>query len=224
MAVMPFRPFQGLPRIDMWCVSGDTAPEILTGWVRMASFLKPTSRGKATALLDGVRERAAQYNDDPEKLYLITELRVFGSYITDAASLGDLDVAVAFTDRHPERDRAQAHRAYARASGRTFSSFINEMFWPTKELLQTLRKGSGYVNIHTEDISRFTSQWTVVLHPGPSACSVARAPRVARASDGHDPIASNCVRSPRRNCRHACGGAANLGTWIRRPPWKDPHA
>lgn len=167
---------EGDPSDDGASVSGyDTWPRWRTtisgNALTMASFLKPISRAKATALMEGVLERVALYNDDPGKLYLITELRAFGSYVMDAASLGDLDVAVTFTDRYPERDRTQAHTDYARASGRCFKSYIDKMFWPTKELLQTLRHGSSYINVHTEDISRFTSKWTVLYTRNPAPAS-----------------------------------------------------
>ena len=54
---------------------------ITGGALTMASFLKPISRDRAEKLLAGILERADEYNADDAKLYVITELAVFGSYL-----------------------------------------------------------------------------------------------------------------------------------------------
>jgi len=51
------------------------------GALTMASFLKPINRSRADALLAGVLDRAAAYNDEAGKPYLISEIAVFGSYL-----------------------------------------------------------------------------------------------------------------------------------------------
>lgn len=137
------------------------------GALTMASFLKPISRARAEKLLTGVLERAAEYNADDTKLHLITEIAVFGSYLRpDAAELGDLDLAVKFTGRRPDAREPDTVFAYAQASGRNFATLFATIAWPEVELLQWLRNRSGYINVHTEDITRFTAEWRVVYrHP-----------------------------------------------------------
>jgi hypothetical protein len=151
--------------------AGKTEPEWRTtisgNALAMASFLNPISRAKARSLLNGVLERAAQYNVDPGKPYIVTELRVFGSYVTDSETLGDLDLSMEFTDRDTTRIRTDVFKEYAAASGRRFGTLMAELTWPTKDLLQILRKGSPYINIVTEDISQYTSRWTVVYPRDP---------------------------------------------------------
>lgn len=125
----------------------------------MASFLKPMTRQKTQWLLDGVIERAEAYNADPAKPFWIDRISVFGSFLDEAASdFGDLDLHVTLTDR-PSDDLAKARRDYARASGRRFSSFLDELFWARTDALRTLKNRSGYISIHDEVITEFTDRW-----------------------------------------------------------------
>lgn len=145
---------------------GETDDEWTTtisgGALTMASFLKPMPRTRADALLAGVLERAGMYNADATKPLLITQIAVFGSYLRpEVVELGDLDLRVEFAPREPDSASGEALLAFARASGRRFSSFMDELFWAEKEMKQVLRNRSGYINLHTEDISRFTDDWQV---------------------------------------------------------------
>lgn len=136
---------------------------ITGGALTMASFLKPISRARAEKLLAGVLERAADYNADDGKLYVITEMAVFGSYLRpDAVELGDLDLAVKLTGRRPDANDPDTVFAYADASGRNFPTLFATIAWPQTEMLQLLRNRSGYINVHTEDITRFTDDWRAV--------------------------------------------------------------
>lgn len=142
------------------------------GSLTMASFLKPISRVKAETILAAVLDRAAGYNDDDAKPYVITEITVFGSYLrSDAAELGDLDLAVTYTPRQPDSADSAALLQFAHASGRRFDTFVAELFWAREDLLRTLRARSGYLNIHTEDVTRFTDQTKVVYrHDAAPTC------------------------------------------------------
>lgn len=127
-----------------------------------ASFLKPMTRQRAQLLLDGVIERAHAYNTDPAKPLWIQRINLFGSLLDESASdFGDIDLQVVLEDR-PSEDPPRAKRAYARASGRRFSSFLDELFWAETEALRLLKNHSGYISIHTEDITRFTDRAQLV--------------------------------------------------------------
>ncbi len=147
---------------------------ITGGALTMASFLKPISRARAEKLLAGVLERAGDYNADDAKLYVITEIAVFGSYLRpEATELGDLDLAVKFTGRRPDANEPDTVFAYADASRRTFATLFATIAWPQTEMLQLLRNRSGYINVHTEDITRFTDDWRVVYSHPPAEVSAA---------------------------------------------------
>ncbi|MCP2284173.1 hypothetical protein APR04_003093 [Promicromonospora umidemergens] len=127
-----------------------------------ASFLKPINRAKAEALLAGVLDRAASYNSDPGKPVWIERISLFGSLLDQGATdFGDIDLHVVLEDR-AEHDAAEAALAYARASGRTFQSWIDRLFWAKTEAKQILRNRSGYLSIHTEDLNDVTDRMRVV--------------------------------------------------------------
>lgn len=61
-----------------------------------------------------------------------------------------------FEDRVPGwSTSSDALLRYSRSSGRRFPNIVAELACCRTELLQLLRNRSGYINVHTEDISRF---------------------------------------------------------------------
>jgi predicted nucleotidyltransferase len=133
----------------------------------MASFAAPISRGKAQQLLHAVLHRIDEYNADDGKPYLVTSLRVFGSFLDPLVDkLGDLDLDVEFEPRTPEAEETEAKLDYADRSGRRFSTFMDRLFWPQVELLQILRGRSAYINVHTGDVERLGVRFEVA-YPRP---------------------------------------------------------
>ena len=122
----------------------------------MASFGKPIRRRTADRLVAGMVERAGEYNSDHDKPLYVERLRIFGSYLDPHMDpLGDVDVELSFGMR--TRDH-QAISAYARASGRTFRSFMEEITWPQRELVQHLKNRSTAINITLENIDDVTDR------------------------------------------------------------------
>lgn len=131
----------------------------------MAKFLRPISRAKAVALLDLVVDRASEYNARPDTPYVVAEVRVFGSYLDSAAALlGDLDVALVLEER--EEGSSAWGPDYTYRSGRRFASFVDELAWPRAEPALACRAGSPYINVHLEDVTRFTDRWAIVYTRG----------------------------------------------------------
>lgn len=101
---------------------------------------------------------------------------MLGSYLRPAAAeLGDLDLAVKFTERRSGANDPEAVFAYAEVSGRHFPTLFATIAWPQMELLRLLPNRSGYINVHTEDITRFTDDWRVVYSRPPAEVSAAAA-------------------------------------------------
>lgn len=129
----------------------------------MASFGKPITRRTADRLLEELIGRAKAYNADPAKLMYVRSLTVFGSYLNDTDQLGDLDIGL---DHGRRTNDPAASRRYARASGRTFNSFIDELFWPQQELFLHLKNRSAAISLTTEDLSAITDRTRVVYTIG----------------------------------------------------------
>jgi predicted nucleotidyltransferase len=133
-----------------------------------ASFGRPISRATATRLLAQVIERARGYNADPSRLLTVSRITVFGSYLDPAVDpLGDLDLAMSAVRRETDGQRyVDRVLAYARASGRRFSVFHEQLFWPERELQMILKNRSPAISITHEDISKITDRFQVVSTVG----------------------------------------------------------
>lgn len=129
-----------------------------------ASFGKPINRTTATRLLTEVIERARSYNADPTRLLTVKEIIVFGSYLDpDIDPLGDLDLAVTIVRRDTDGQRyVDKVLEYTRASGRNFSTFHDQLFWPTRELWMILKNRSSAISVTDEDIQRLTDRFEIV--------------------------------------------------------------
>lgn len=133
---------------------------ILGNALAMASFGKPISRKTADRLVAGLVGRAREYNADGGKPLFIGQIRIFGSYLQQGVDpLGDVDVELSYGRRITD---PKAVRDYTKATGRTFASYIDQLFWPQKELVQHLRNRSAALSITLENIDRFTDTSEVV--------------------------------------------------------------
>jgi len=129
-----------------------------------AGFGKPVSRITAARLLAEVIERARTYNADAARLLSIKEIVVFGSYLDSAIdTLGDLDLAVSTVRRDTTGERyVDKVLDYTRASRRSFSTFHDCLFWPTRELFMILKNRSTAISISDEDVRNLTDRFEIV--------------------------------------------------------------
>jgi DNA-binding PadR family transcriptional regulator len=92
-----------------------------------ASALKRISREKANALVADFMKRIEEVNQGKHGFpHRIKTVVVFGSFLTDIETLGDVDFAVELTDLHEDREKQKAAED-ARGKGRTFSNMIDSM-------------------------------------------------------------------------------------------------
>jgi predicted nucleotidyltransferase len=119
-------------------------------------FIRRINRAKAEALLNGVLERVAAINVDPEMLLYVTEVRVFGSYLTDTDDLGDLDLAVKYDERREQgHDQLKAYRAACAALAKLHGREINDvdrLHSFAKQLVRSrVKNGSHHISLHETD-------------------------------------------------------------------------
>jgi predicted nucleotidyltransferase len=129
-----------------------------------ASFGKPINRATAERHLAQVVERAATYNANANYLLSVKEILVFGSYLDpDMDRLGDLDLSVTAVRRETDGERhVDRVLEYARASDRRFGAFIEQLFWPSRELIMILKNRSPAISITNEDVSQLTERFEIV--------------------------------------------------------------
>ena len=80
--------------------------------MRAARFVPRINRAKAEKLLADFLQCVEEVNAHPDLLHWVTEVRVFGSYLTNSDNLGEIDLAIkkerrpasgSFSDAYPER-------------------------------------------------------------------------------------------------------------------------
>ena len=120
----------------------------------LATATSPISRQKATKLLNELIERAKAINSNDELVYVVESIRVFGSYLSNKDLLGDLDVGFKLTAKYAGSDftsHNQKRIDYAKSTGKSFSSFVDEICWPHKEVILMLKNRQKGLSLHNEE-------------------------------------------------------------------------
>jgi hypothetical protein len=134
----------------------------------LASARKPITRAAADRLVQEAVARVEAINASPEFAYGVRKLIVFGSYLTEVAELGDVDLALELVPRFADKDRqAEAeHRRVeeARRSGKRLRSFLDRLAWPREEIFKEVKGGRMAISLHpSTDAVLATTQTKVLL-------------------------------------------------------------
>jgi len=122
-----------------------------------ARLLKPIPRSKAHRIVRDLLARVEEANARDDLTHFVGEVRAFGSYITDAREVGDVDLAVSFIAKPPPYGKrlAEWHLERARHSGRFFGSYIDELLYSQNEVRRLVKGRNQYVRNPTEGGHRF---------------------------------------------------------------------
>lgn len=116
-----------------------------------ANLSRRLKRKTADRLVRELLERVRGVNEGPYA-FRVSRVRVFGSYLSDAETLGDIDLVVELQSLASDLDqRIELENARIRAAiaaGRTFKRFVDEVAWPEQEVLQFLKNRSRYLSFH----------------------------------------------------------------------------
>lgn len=121
----------------------------------IASAAKPILKKTANRKMNEFLQRVKQVNSDEYFLYKVKKVVVFGSYLGTNDKLSDIDIAIELIpkeenyDRHFELERERAKEA--KSQGRSFNTYIDELFWPKLEVFRFLKSRSRSISLH--DIS-----------------------------------------------------------------------
>ena len=112
----------------------------------------PMTRAKADTILAGVLQRVQEVNADPDALWWVESVELFGSMNDPTkAVVGDVDLRVLLRPRHDSETHFELTKAAAKASGRHFSTLIDELFYASLELQRRIRGRSNRVDIQFDD-------------------------------------------------------------------------
>ena len=119
----------------------------------VATANPPITREKADQLLKELIERTISINANDDYACYVERLSVFGSYLSDKTSLGDLDVFFKITRKCEGEEYVQKchERIYvAFKSGRVFPNYVEQIYWPEREVLLALKTRKKGLSLHDE--------------------------------------------------------------------------
>src|SRR5258707_10240147 len=96
--------------------------------MRAARLVSRIHRTKADKFLADFLRSVAEVNSHPDLLHWVTEVRVFGSYLTNGDDLSEIDLAI-------KRKRRPA------------SGFFSDAY-PERLVARLLKGGSRYISLH----------------------------------------------------------------------------
>ena len=120
--------------------------------LRLASAAKPISRKTAEARLSDFLERVNEVCQDDHYIYKVKRAWIFGSFLSDAEKLGDVDLAIELVaknfsgqsfDQIVQEKIEEAHQG-----GRRFSSIFDQAIWPQTEVWLKLKSKSRSLSLH----------------------------------------------------------------------------
>jgi len=141
------KPSRILDRQQLWCktLKGST--------LGLASAAKPVNRKTADRIFSEFIDRVKRINTDSYFLYKVNKVIVFGSYLTDAQKLNDLDIAVELTPKEKDPklgvELFQQRSWEAERDGRNFDTFIDRLCWPETEVKLFLKSRSRTISLHS---------------------------------------------------------------------------
>ncbi len=116
-----------------------------------ALFSKPVSRSTAEQKLNEFIARVHQVNADDYFLYIVRKVLLFGSFLSEAPFVGDLDLAVDLERKEQNGDRyvqmALARARKAESNGKRFPNFVEKICFAEHEVKKFLKAGSRIIQI-----------------------------------------------------------------------------
>jgi DNA-binding MarR family transcriptional regulator len=136
-------------------------PTMKGGALANASTRKPITRKTAERLVEEFLARVRQLNACEDYVYRVSKVLVFGSFLSDNPTLGDVDLSIGLEDRCDPRQRQARHQARINAAleaGRTFHNFSEMLTWPQEEVYRFLKGRSPSISLHSEAREAISSQ------------------------------------------------------------------
>jgi hypothetical protein len=120
--------------------------------ITRASAVSRISRKTAEAALVDFMKRVQTVNASSKYLYSIERVAVFGSFLRPRKKLGVVDVAVDLKSRVTIDEKhkwVEIFQQHAWESGRSFSTWDDEIDWPRREVLLVLKSRKRSISIQS---------------------------------------------------------------------------
>lgn len=136
------------------------------------------TRKAAVRLVEEFLDRVREVNADPYFLYSVRRVIAFGSFLSNKEKLGDIDLAVTLERREPDADRyekvAKERVELVSSKGRTFSTFVDMLYWPEHEVILHLKSRSRYLKLHSDQDGVLKDAQTRVIYEMAAPASTSR--------------------------------------------------
>jgi predicted nucleotidyltransferase len=163
---------QGLLQVASSLAEGDRWYELtLNGSTfALASGARPIARATAEKRISEFLQRVKRVNTDDYYLYAVEKVIAFGSYLSDADRLNDIDLAVElrpkFGDRTIQKLKENVRVRTARESGKRFHNLVERLHWPQAEVFRYLKSRSRSISLHQADDPILTRAASKQVFPG----------------------------------------------------------
>lgn len=121
----------------------------------LATAAKPLRRATAEAKIKEFLERVYEVNRSLEFAYKVKRVILFGSMLTPAERVGDVDLAVELVPRETDSKRWARLReqriSEALARGRRLPTIVDQVCWPETEVIKFLKSRTRAISLHTTD-------------------------------------------------------------------------
>lgn len=138
--------------------------------VALASAALPLSRDTAKKKLREFLDRVRTVEKNDEFVYRVKRAIVFGSYLSDAQKLSDIDIAVELVPRYSGDEFRLRHSRSIKAAekrGRAFRDWFEGLCWPQNEVFLFLKSRSRSLSLHgIEDPAWSASKHKVIYSKG----------------------------------------------------------
>lgn len=119
----------------------------------IARCVPPINREKADRIFQEFMKRVEEVNNDDFYLYRVRKLLLFGSYLNpNNPDYGDIDIAFDLERKIENNDTfLECNRKLvrdAKEKGKSFSSFLDEMFYSKNLVLLKLKNRNHYISLH----------------------------------------------------------------------------
>jgi len=121
----------------------------------LATAAQPIKRETATQRIKDLLDRVKQANENPDYLYTIKKIDLFGSYLSNQDRINDVDISIKLDPKIndpqqlPQKLLDRAHKAAEK--GKQFNSFMERLMWPENEIILFLKSGSRVLSLHDMD-------------------------------------------------------------------------
>lgn len=117
-----------------------------------ASATKPYKRTTAEKALAEFMERVGEINSNPYYLYKVTKVILFGSYLSNALEVSDVDIALEITSKEEDEERRgeqlQQRREALEKKGKRFNNIVEWAGAAEIEVWDFLKSRSRVISMH----------------------------------------------------------------------------